>query len=310
MVATSAPGKLMLVGEYAVLDGAEAIVTAVSRRAYLRDADAPGAPLPPEVAAARAAAERELGAVDGAVSLDVSELRGEHHKLGLGSSAAGAACAAAWVFARHGLDSAAPEVRPRVLEAAFAGHHSVAPQGSGADVAASVLGGFVRFRRLGDGIETHALAWPAQLQSVVVWTGEEARTSGMVARVRALGEAEPTRYRRVMGALASCAEQTISAVIDADLAGVLEGFDAYGAAMGALGEAAAIPINTGRIEQIRDLAREAGGAAKASGAGGGDVAVALFHNGESAQAFRSGCRARGLEVLSVDVGAAGERTED
>lgn len=300
----------MLVGEYAVLDGAEAIVTAVSRRAYLRDATQAGPELPPEVVAARAAAERALGPVEGEVVLDVSELRGERYKLGLGSSAAGAACAAAWVFARHGLDPAAPDVRRRVLDAAFAGHHSVAPQGSGADVAASVLGGFVRFRRLGDGIETHPLQWPAGLETVVVWTGVEARTSGMVAKVRALAAAEPARYRRAMGALAACADQTISAVMDADTTGTLEGFDAYGAAMGALGEAAAIPINTDKIEEIRDLARDAGGAAKASGAGGGDVAVAVFHNGESAESFRTGCHARGLEVLSVDVGAAGERAEE
>jgi len=309
-VITSAPGKLMVVGEYAVLDGAEALVTAVSRRAYLRGASEPGPALPPEVVAARAAAERMLGAVDGDVTLDVSELRGERYKLGLGSSAAGAACAAAWVFARHGLDPAAPAERPRVLEAAFEGHHSVAPQGSGADVAASVLGGFVRFRRLGDGIETHALDWPARLETVVVWTGEEARTSGMVAKVAALAAVEPARHRRLMAELASCSEQTISALLDGDLPGALERFDAYGGGMGALGEAAGIPINTETIEEIREIARRTGGAAKASGAGGGDVALALFHNEESARRFRSECQARGMEVLSVDVGAAGERIEE
>ncbi|MEY4583034.1 MAG: hypothetical protein RL701_7737, partial [Pseudomonadota bacterium] len=36
----SAPGKLMVIGEYAVLEGAEAVVAAVDRRAYasLREA--------------------------------------------------------------------------------------------------------------------------------------------------------------------------------------------------------------------------------------------------------------------------------
>ena len=114
----SAPGKLMIAGEYAVLDGAEAVVDAVGRRAYAHLGSFAQEPLPLEAGAARARAEALLGAVPGALSIDVSELRQAGRKLGLGSSAAAAAAAAGVVFAAHGRDLSSPSVREQILGAA------------------------------------------------------------------------------------------------------------------------------------------------------------------------------------------------
>ncbi|HEY2735509.1 MAG TPA: hypothetical protein VGI70_16045, partial [Polyangiales bacterium] len=87
-VVVSAPGKLMVSGEYAVLNGATAIVAAVGRRAFARvDVGRVGEP-PAEARAAFALAERQFGEPSGRpLSIDVSSLRAEGAKLGLGSSA-------------------------------------------------------------------------------------------------------------------------------------------------------------------------------------------------------------------------------
>ncbi|MBX3247932.1 MAG: hypothetical protein KF901_12200 [Myxococcales bacterium] len=155
----SAPGKMMVSGEYAVLEGAPAIVMAAQTRGVVRLEGSPRAlehvaagleaPTPryPEAAHARRQAERRLGVVPGALVVDVSALRRDGQKLGLGSSAATAAASAALVHAWHGRDLDDPRVRDEVFEDAYLGHMSVAPQGSGADVAAAVLGGVVRFQR-------------------------------------------------------------------------------------------------------------------------------------------------------------------
>lgn len=306
----SAPGKLMIAGEYAVLEGAEAVVAAVSRRAYAELKAASDERPSPEVVAARAAAERKTGPVRGALELDVSELQDNGRKLGLGSSAAKAAAAAGAVFAAHGLDLQAPAVREQVLAAALEGHRSVAPHGSGADVAAAVLGGFVRFRRLGDGIETHALPWPRALEPLIVWTGTPASTSDMLVGVRAFAERDPSGHRARMRALAGQADQLVSALIAGDVSGVLEGTHGYGTAMGELGQAAGIPILTEPTERIRALARDCGGAAKPSGAGGGDVTIALFSSADAATAFRARCAGEGFEILSLELGVPGERNEE
>jgi phosphomevalonate kinase len=331
----------MITGEYAVLDGAEAIVAAVDRRAFVRvagsgaasqvitqgtpqgtygigaarikhdPASLPGV-ISPEATAAFSEAEARLGRYShessgGAlqVLVEASSMRQGDSKLGLGSSAAGAAAAAGLVFAAHGRDLSELEVRKQVLEAAFAGHKAISPKGSGADVAASVLGGFVRFRRLGEVIEAHPVAWPASVCVRVVWTGKPARTSDFVAKVDALGVANPTLHRERMRALGAEADRFVSAVIASDTAGLLESTHAYGLAMGELGAAAGIEIVTDTLREVANVARQAGGAAKPSGAGGGDVALALFADEVSAGRFGQMCAQAGLSVLSVELGAAG-----
>lgn len=306
----SAPGKLMLAGEYAVLEGAEAIVTAVGRRAYARLAAGPQPHIAPEAQAARAAAERRLGSVPGAITLDAGELEVDGRKLGLGSSAAKAAAAAGAVFAAHGHDLTAADTREQVLASALEGHRAVAPHGSGADVAAAVLGGFIRFRKLGDGVETHALRWPEALELVVVWHGTPARTSDMIKLLRALAGREPELYRTRMRALAEQSDQLISAVMAGEVETVVDCFHTYGSAMGELGQAAGMSVVTDTCEQIRQLAREQGGAAKPSGAGGGDVTIAVFSSCSGANAFRTRCATAGFEVLSLELGANGERDEE
>src|SRR5690606_39244631 len=95
----SAPGKLMISGEYVVLDGVDALVAAVDARVMARlsppgsdgsPEEAPGSPrgggLPPEAVLARRYAEHELGAVPMGLTIDTSALRSGDRKLGLGSS--------------------------------------------------------------------------------------------------------------------------------------------------------------------------------------------------------------------------------
>src|SRR5215468_7013869 len=92
MIAT-APGKLILTGEYAVLDGAPAIVVAVDRRAIARRNATPRGSSPFLVAVAEEIAARR-GASDPAaraaleVSVDSTAFYNRAQKLGLGSSAA------------------------------------------------------------------------------------------------------------------------------------------------------------------------------------------------------------------------------
>ncbi|TNF61233.1 MAG: hypothetical protein EP303_05910 [Deltaproteobacteria bacterium] len=102
-VGASAPGKALLCGEYAVLEGAPAVVAAVGRRvsvAWREDQTT----VPPEVEATLQLAQAEVGQVPWSLTLDVSDLEQDRIKLGLGSSAAAATATAGAVFATHGRD--------------------------------------------------------------------------------------------------------------------------------------------------------------------------------------------------------------
>ncbi len=319
-VTVSAPGKLMISGEYVVLEGAEALVAAVDARVVVRLSDprsdgspppAPGSPgtasLPPEVVLTRRCAESELGAVPMELTLDTSALRRGDAKLGLGSSAAASAACAAAVAVYHGRNI--EQERRRVLGWALAGHRAVAPRGSGADVAASTLGGLVRFRR--DAAEqAQPVGWPARLDVAVVWTGTPARTSDLVARVRGLAEGDPARYEAAAAPLREAAGAMLSAMLEGDARAVVQAAAAHGRAMAELGEAAGAPIVTAELARVAELAEASGGGAKPSGAGGGDVAVAFFADAEASARFRDGCRAEGLTLLPLAMAAEGVREEN
>ena len=313
----------MVSGEYAVLEGAVAIVASVSVRVVARlsppgsDSSAssqthsPQSPvLPQEAVLARRLAEERLGIVNASLSIDASELRRSGQKLGLGSSAAAAAAAVGAVFVHHGRDISSPEAQREVLELALAGHKAVAPEGSGADVAAASLGGFVRFRVEGGKLaEAERVSWPSQVVTRVVWTGKEARTSEFVRSVRAFEARDAQGYAQVRDVLRSESSRFADAIMRADAREILAAADAYGQAMGRLGEAAGVSIVTPELAKIAELARQHGGAAKPSGAGGGDVALAFFSREADAQGFDAACLAAGLSPLDLGLGAQGVRAE-
>lgn len=297
----SAPGKLVLAGEYVVLEGARAIVTAVDLRVRLRSVPE-HMPVPPEVVATRALAEAAYGACDGGLSLDVRALRGETKKLGLGSSAAAAAATVAMVARLRGRDTTATER----FALAMRGHASVAPRGSGIDVAASVHGGTLFFRIEGETRHVAAATLPASVHAVVVYTGEEARTSDFVRAIDAL---QKTPRERAMAPLRAAAADCVAAFEADDAHALIAAVRAHHDAMDTLGREAGVPIVEKNLAAIAARATRFGGAAKPSGAGGGDVAVAFFDAPDRASAFAEASRAEGHAVVDVALGAEGARID-
>jgi phosphomevalonate kinase len=333
----SAPGKLVLAGEYAVLEGETALVAAVSRRLRLSSAgtaaastalrggseppagDWRGNPqISPEIRLALEAAARRAGVTlpsfpsmpfetdNGAL------LHPSGAKLGLGSSAAGAVVAAAWVFDGAGRDLADPAVRDAVFAAAFEGHRAVAPRGSGADVAASTYGGVLEFVPASSPAAlptVRGVAPSSAAQISVVWTGTSVRTSELVSAVHELRERNASRYDACIDHVRRGARAMRSAWQGNDAAALVDGAREHGEALRALGEAAGAPLVDERLAHIASLAAAAGGAAKASGAGGGDVAVAVFAEKQPREAFEKCATEAGFSVVALTLGDAGVRIE-
>jgi len=322
VLVVSAPGKVVISGEYAVLGGASAVVAAVDLRARVSLSHRPNdrsrpmdaawphaAALPPEVVLSRAEAERALGVLTVDLSLDTTALRVGDRKLGVGSSAAGAVAAAGAIVAAHGRALDSELVRREVLRYALDGHRVIAPQGSGIDVAASALGGWLRFRKDGDRVVADAIAWLEGLVPLLFWTGTPARTSELVAKVEALQETDPRAHARAMAPIVEASSAFVSALDARDASAAIDALDAHGRAMGELGQLAGAPIVTDALASVASLAREVGGAAKPSGAGGGDVAIALVRDAASAARLEAACAAAGIERVPATLGAEGVRRE-
>lgn len=304
-----APGKAILSGEYAVLHGAPAIAVAVDRDVVAEEAaGGPVEAASPFVRAARNHVARVTGVTLGDVRVDSSALYEGTDKLGLGSSAAVTAAVVGLGFAQAGRPLADKRALFDVADAAHA--EGQGTRGSGVDVACSVFGGAIRFVRQKGAVDVREVDLPDGVRITFIWAGQPASTAQLIGRVKALAEAQPSRHEAAMGRLISHAHAFASAVAANDARSLVEAADAYGQAMAALGDAAGCDIVTREHTQLAALARRHGGAAKPSGAGGGDLGVAFTLGVEATQRLREDARAAGLTLLSLGAAAPGLRLEN
>jgi phosphomevalonate kinase len=307
-----APGKLMLSGAYAVLYGAPTLVAAVDRYAHA-NAAARGAPLSAE---ARAFYGSETAPV-----VDVGEMYTGGQKLGLGSSAAALVASLAADRALRGEDVESRPVRDLLFADARRAHHTAQSGGSGADVAASVHGGTVRYRidgaDAGKTLELSPVEMPVALTIVPFWTGSSARTSDLVGRVVALVTNDRGAHRDLMVPLSEVAEQAARVFSAGDACGFVSASRAAHRGLVALGTASATPIVPPAVDELSRLAEGDGAAFVVSGAGGGDIALHLsvrasggtHPSGPSVEFFRAAARA-GLAPLSLTFAARGVHVSD
>lgn len=329
-IVASAPGKLFLIGEYAVLEGAPAILTAVDRRARVTLTDsadghwhltAPNLDIhrfalgvdgrgPAEIEASLADRLRVYQAVHARVvahidtplppldvHIDTTDFARDGHKLGLGSSAAVAAALSRALLARAGIDISNAEL----AELAIAAHRDAQDgTGSGGDVATAVYGGIIGYTR--DTPPT-ALAWPPGLTGLVVVTGTGARTTDLVGRVYDYGKQAPAGFASDIGRLAALAENAAEdlgrAVRFVRLA------REYFEALIALDHHANAGIVSERHHELHATAARHGAVFKSSGAGGGDVGLLFTTPNVDDTALRGDFDAAGAEIIDLGFAAPG-----
>ncbi|WP_108471256.1 mevalonate kinase family protein [Rhodanobacter thiooxydans] len=331
-VLATAPGKLVIAGEYAVLEGAPALVLAIDRRAHVTLEDtggsdyeitAPGLGIDaahgrldaagriawPALDAAASAPLRLVGAILETLgaedrpppfraSLDTRAFHANsdgRRKLGLGSSAALTVALASAIRAlgRRGAPS---------LDMLLAAHRRAqGGHGSGLDVAASLTGGLLLYR-LHDGQPRIAPAtWPHGLEWCCVWSGRPASTGHFLQRLAAWRARAPTRHATAMRELGDCAAVAAGA---ASADALLEAVAACAQALDRLGAASGLDIFSPEHRALAALAARLGVAYKTCGAGGGDIGIALATDAARLQAFRRAASAAGFPVLDLHPAAA------
>ncbi|MEO6941967.1 MAG: hypothetical protein ABI238_06655 [Terrimesophilobacter sp.] len=330
-VSVSAPGKLHLLGEYAVLAGAPALLMAVDRRVsvVLTESDSGWSLTAPELGVDKLALGEHGGLPDGldnclhhrltlvdsvrrevdelapstgGLNIDIESSQFLHHgdKLGLGSSAAVAVALTAAFAASRGV-----QLTPAELFARAARAHSAAQggKGSGADIATTVHGGHILFRQ---GSEPHRVSWPHDLALFAVVTGTGSSTVDLVARVADYGARDHEGYLRDLSRLCSLAESIDKALADTDTFLALA--DEYFLGIEAFDAHAGAGIVTERHRALRLLAAGSGGVFKTSGAGGGDLGL-VFAKLESTDQLQSVFTEAGATVIPVPFSRDGVRRE-
>jgi phosphomevalonate kinase len=341
-ITARAPGKLLVLGEYAVLDGCPAVVAAIDRFATVRMT--PGAErsrvliAAPQLAAQIEVPVDQLPSIAGPLRFVLAVLHqietgqrrallggqqilittelgdSQGNKPGLGSSAAVTVALAAAVWHRqHGRAAESAAEREQVLCSALAAHaQAQGGRGSGADVAASVHGGLLKFEPCGDLPSIQPLCWPAGLHLLVAWSGASASTPQLIARYRALANGHSLQRQQFVMASRAAVEQFIRhsssaapAAADSTLQTLISLVDRAGHTLEAFAAAAQLPIFSEALRQVVSIARAHGAAAKISGAGGGDCGLGVTANVAAAARIRAEWRNAGLLPLDLAIAPQG-----
>ena len=323
-ITARAPGKLVVLGEYAVLYGAPALVLAVDRRCRASVVARPGrvgrletrSPKPHRSEAALGAATGValVDLVRGAIGfetqgwdavVDSSPFFAGGRKLGLGSSAA-ALCAFAGAWAAW---SAAP--RPELdvlidLHRRFQGG-----AGSGLDIAASLHGGAIEFR-----VAPHnsnpvsSVQLPNSVGFAGIFAGRSASTPDLLARYHTWRAERPTQAAEQQRVMEGIAEAGSAAVRRGESEELLRAVDLYGRELDALGRAIGADIVTAEHRALGATAARFGVTYKVSGAGGGDLGVALSADADALDAFRHAAAEQGYAVVDLGLDRQGLVVEE
>ena len=318
-VTASAPGKLMLYGEHAVVYGSPCIVTAVDQRVrvtvepngegeihvcspnvgldeYHKMIDRLGKDdLPKSMAFVEMLVKRVYEKYKISSGIRISTESDFSSQFGFGSSAAVVAALSAALNKYFELDMSKHEL----FQIAYQAVLDVQGVGSGFDVAASVYGGTLYYVTPGDIIEN---IYDGNLPMIVGYTGIKADTSTLIRQVAELKRNEGW-VEAVFGDISDLVNRAKAAFTKND-------FEQLGKLMNKNQKLlSTLNVSSIELDKLIKSAKESGAyGAKLSGAGGGDCMVALVQ-GEKQREVVQAIEKSGGKWMNVETGAEGVRID-
>ena len=322
------PGKLMIAGEFAVLEpNYKLIVAAVDRFVYVTIEDSTYNNLTLENFNLRnlawsykagklkmTKASNATRFVDQAIKITYDYLTENNYKLtpikinvkseladstgikyGLGSSAAVVTSVVEAILVKF-----MPEDTTQMLvfKLASLAHVITQGNGSGADIAASSFTGMIEYTSFQaewllkkyqtsstvtdlitsewEYLTINKISMPENIQFAVGWTGLPASTKSLVNQLRKLKETNIIDYKKFLATSKEAVDLLLEGIKNNQQESIFTGIEMNRRALYEVGKRANVKIETKKLYKLSLAAKEALGAGKLSGAGGGDCGIAFI----------------------------------
>jgi len=340
-ILVSTPGKIILIGEYAVLEGASSLVMAINRFARIKidknetkfllsapnlDIDSleytvdknkiiqfinqPHSQLFKKISLVKSILEYVFSKIETGLnpfhlSIDTSDFYSleKKQKFGLGSSAAICVAIIKAVTAILNLNKIDQDELFRYSINAH--QYAQGKEGSGIDIAASVYQGLLQYKMPDKkNNEFHIpekIEFPDNLYVIPVYTGFAVPTVNYIKKINQFKKENNTVYNQIINELKTVSSQACNNLRSGNLDKFLNNIDKYYLKMEQLGESANINIISPVHKQIAQLVRDCGGFYKPSGAGGGDIGIALTTDQEIKGKITELIRLHGYEILNLKI---------
>jgi mevalonate kinase len=319
-ITVSAPGKLMLFGEHAVIYGKPCIVTAVDQRirvtaeklasgeltiyapdvgitGYRKSIDELGVgDIPREVKFIEFAVKnfKKTYGLPGGVKINTKSDFSSKFGFGSSSSVTAAVLKALSELIQKNLS------KKELFDLSYKTVIDIQGVGSGFDLAAAIWGGTLYF--VGGGKVIESLKTTG-LPLVVGYTGVKADTATLIRRVGELYKFQKTQMGRIFDSIRQIVEEAKIAIEDSNFKKLGELMNVNQKLLESLG------VSTQKLSDLISASRDAGAyGAKLSGAGGGDCMFAI--SGESKKnAVGEAIKKAGGQVIDIKTNAEGVKIE-
>lgn len=260
--------------------------------------------------------ERELRIFDMKIDSQLDSASGK--KYGLGSSAAVTVATVKALCHFYHL----PVTKDEIFKLAAIAHFEVQGNGSLGDVAASVYGGWIAYhsfdrqwlaqqRKYLNLKELVDLPWPdlkieplqapQNLELLIGWTGKPASTSRLVDKISLFKARQQNEYHRFLESSKACIQRMVDGFHHQDIEAIKDEIRYNRDLLKRLGNNSGVNIETPVLTRLCQIAEEFGGAAKTSGAGGGDCGiVAIDRNADFKGVLKSWAKEK-IEHLPLSV---------